>query len=120
MKIKNNGTINTNNRDAGVHMAQTEFSSQLKEVAEASIFIRFSKLKKRNIAVGDKKTSVTLEPLVWELLHQIAEEQKCHVNDLCAFIADRKHKDASLASAIRIFIISYMNIQLHEQKGNKS
>jgi predicted DNA-binding ribbon-helix-helix protein len=99
-------------------MSHFEFSSQLKEVAEASIFIRFSRLKKRNITVGEKKTSVTLEPLVWELLHKIADEQSCHANDLCTFIADRKHKDASLASAIRIFIMSYMNIQFHENKGN--
>jgi len=76
------------------------------------MFIRLSKLKKRNIHVGDKKTSVTLEPLVWELLHNIADEQKSTVHELCTFINDRKNKDASLASAMRIFVMAYMNVQV--------
>lgn len=94
------------------NMAVSKISKKVIEAAEASIFIRLSKLKKRNIHVGEKKTSVTLEPLVWELLHDIAIAQKCHVNDLCSFIDERKNKDASLASAIRIFVMAYMNIQI--------
>jgi predicted DNA-binding ribbon-helix-helix protein len=86
-------------------------SKKLIETSEAAVFIRLSKLKKYNIIVGNKKTSVTLEPLVWELLHDIANDQRCHINDLCSFIDERKNKDASLASAIRIFILAYMNIQ---------
>jgi predicted DNA-binding ribbon-helix-helix protein len=89
--------------------------SKLTNIAESAIFIKLSKLKKRNIVVQSKKTSVTLEPLVWEILHEIADEKACHVNDLCDFINARKHREASLASAIRIFIMAYMNIQLLEK-----
>lgn len=87
-------------------------SKKVIEAAEASIFIRLSKLKKRNIHVGDKKTSVTLEPLVWELLHNIADDQNFSVHELCTFINDRKNKEASLASAMRVFVMAYMKIQI--------
>lgn len=94
----------------------SSLSKKLIQTSEAAIFIRLSKLKKYNITIGNKKTSVTLEPLVWELLHDIANEQGCHINDLCEFINERKNLDASLASAIRIFILAYTKIQQKEQK----
>lgn len=97
-------------------MGTEKLSKKVIEAAEASVFIRLSKLKKRNIYVGAKKTSVTLEPLVWELLHDIADAQNCHVNELCEFIYTRKNKEASLASAIRIFVMAYMNIQMKGQE----
>ncbi|MGH1375535.1 MAG: ribbon-helix-helix domain-containing protein [Alphaproteobacteria bacterium] len=82
------------------------------ETAEASIFISLNELKKRNIFIHEKRTSVTLEPQVWNILHEIAEEQECGVHELCSFIYDRKNPDSSLASAIRVFLISYLNIKV--------
>ena len=93
-------------------MSERKVTKHIIEASEAGVFVKLSKLKKRNIALGSKKTSVTLEPLVWELFHDIAQEQECHVNDLCSFIDDRKNSDASLSSAIRVFVMAYMNIQL--------
>lgn len=84
--------------------------SKLLETAEASILIRLNELKKRNIVVDDKRTSVTLEPLVWEILHEIASEQDCTIHELCSFINERKGANSSLSSAIRVFLISYLYI----------
>ena len=95
-------------------MVDRKITKKINKTVEASIFIKLNILKKYNIFVNDKKTSVTLEPLVWELLHAIATEQKCHIHDLCSFISERKHPDASLASAIRVFIMAYQNIGLKE------
>ena len=85
---------------------------QALETAEASIYVSLNELKKRNIFVGDKRTSVTLEPQVWSILHEVAEEQGCDVHELCTFIYERKGSDSSLASAIRVFLISYLNVKL--------
>lgn len=85
------------------------------EVAEASLFIRLSTLKKRNIQIGDKRTSVTLEPQVWKILHEVANEQSVDVHDLCAFIDKRKHPKSSLASAIRVYLISYLHIKTQKK-----
>lgn len=97
-------------------MAGQKISQKINKTVEAGIFIKLNILKKYNIFVNDKKTSVTLEPLVWELFNGIAAEQKCHVNDLCSFIGERKHPKASLASAIRVFIMAYQNIELKERE----
>ncbi len=82
------------------------------ETAEASIFVSISELKKRNVFIGEKRTSVTLEPQVWSILHDVAEQQGCDVHELCAHINDRKADGTSLSSAIRVFLISYLNIKL--------
>lgn len=82
------------------------------ETAEASIFVSLNELKKRNVMIGGKRTSVTLEPQIWAILHDVAEEQKCTIHQLCSFINERKSEDSSLASAIRVFLISYLNIKV--------
>lgn len=80
------------------------------EAAEASVFISFNELKKRNVFIGGRRTSVTLEPQVWSILQDVAELQKCTVHELCSFIYERKSSDSSLASAIRVFLLSYLHI----------
>lgn len=90
--------------------------SKLLETAEAAILIRLNELKKRNIVIGGKRTSVTLEPLVWEILHEIANEQDCTIHDLCTFIHERKGDNSSMSSAIRVFLISYLYIN-YKKKG---
>ncbi|MGH1403681.1 MAG: ribbon-helix-helix domain-containing protein [Alphaproteobacteria bacterium] len=89
---------------------------QIVETAEASIYISLSELKKRNVFVKGKRTSVTLEPQVWNILHEVAEEQSCDVHELCSFIYDRKNPSSSLASAIRVFLISYLDIKVKKVK----
>lgn len=82
------------------------------ETSEASLFLKLNQLAKRNITIGEKRTSVTLEPQVWTILHEIAQEQQCTIHDLCTFVNDRKAEDTSLASAIRVFLMSYLYINL--------
>ena len=89
----------------------------MQESSEASLFLRLNELKKRNIKIKGSRTSVRLEPQVWEILHQIADEMGCDVNQLCEFIHNRKSECSSLSSAIRVFLISYLNIQ--RKKGGR-
>lgn len=89
--------------------------NEILETAEASIYVSLSELKKRNIIIAGKRTSVTLEPQIWNILHNVAEEQGCDVHQLCTFISERKPDDASLASAIRVFLISYLDIKLKKK-----
>lgn len=82
------------------------------ETAEASIFVSLNELKKYNVMVAGKRTSVTLEPKVWSILNEIAEDQGASIHELCSFIAGRKSNDSSLSSAIRVFLISYLHIKV--------
>ena len=88
---------------------------QVLETAEASIFISMNELKKRNVFIGERRTSVTLEPQVWNILRDTAQGLGCTIHELCTFIYDRKGADSSLSSAIRVFLISYLNIKVKQE-----
>ncbi len=90
--------------------------SRLLETVEASLFVKFNELKKRNVRIGTTRTSVTLEPQVWDILHEVAEEQGCTVHELCTFISERKDKKSSLTSAIRVFLLSYLHVRSKKGK----
>lgn len=86
------------------------------ETVEASLFLGTNALEKHNITINDTRTSVKLEPRVWHVLKQAAAMEGCTVNDLCSFIYNRKGEGSSLASAIRVFLIAYLDIKLQTMK----
>ncbi|CAA7623365.1 conserved hypothetical protein [Candidatus Terasakiella magnetica] len=59
----------------------------------------------RNIRVRGKRTSVKLESEFWNALEMMAEEAQCSLDDLCD-TARRRYEANSLASAIRVFVLS--------------
>ncbi len=62
---------------------------------------------KRSVEIAGHKTSISLEPLFWDLLRQVAEEQGLPLNALVARIdAERIQADypPGLASAIRTWL----------------
>lgn len=81
------------------------------ETAEASVFVRTNKLVMRSLRLSDRQTTVRLEPQVWKILQDVAEEHDSNVNDLCDLIDKRKGAASTLSSAIRVFLISYLHIQ---------
>jgi predicted DNA-binding ribbon-helix-helix protein len=91
--------------------------NEVLETAEASIYISLSELKKRNVVINGSRTSVTLEPQIWTILHKVADNHGCDIHNLCSFIFDRKNEETSLASAIRVFLISYLDICLEKGKA---
>ncbi len=64
---------------------------------------------KRSIEIAGHKTSISLEPLFWDLLRQIAAHEGVPVNALVARIdAERLEADTppGLASAIRVWLVA--------------
>ena len=92
----------------------SEFIKHIQTV-EASLTIKLNTMKKYSVSVSDKRTSITLEPMIWEILHEIADDQDCTVHELCTFIDSRKKEGANLSSAIRVFLLSYLFI--HYKQG---
>lgn len=62
---------------------------------------------KRSVEIAGHKTSISLEPVFWELLKQAAHEEAVPVNALVARI-DAQRLDAptppGLASALRVWL----------------
>lgn len=65
-----------------------------------------SSLVNRNVMVGDRRTSIRLEPELWDALHDICRREKRSMKDLCTLV-DSTSRAGSLTSAIRVFILNY-------------
>lgn len=58
----------------------------------------------RNVRVAGRRTSIRLEPDLWERLQEIAANSGRTVHDVCSEIRER-NPGISLTSAIRVFIV---------------
>ena len=65
-----------------------------------------SSLVIRNISVGGHRTSVRLEPVMWDALKDIARRQQVTVHKLVTEI-DRERTASSLTAAIRVYIVDF-------------
>ena len=64
---------------------------------------------KRSIAIAGHRTSISLEPVFWDWLRDVAEEEGLPVSALVARIdAERIQADTppGLASAIRVWLVA--------------
>jgi predicted DNA-binding ribbon-helix-helix protein len=65
-----------------------------------------STVKKRSIAIGGHKTSVSLEDYFWTSLKQIARERTSTVSELIE-VLDAAREVGSLSSTIRVFVLDH-------------
>jgi predicted DNA-binding ribbon-helix-helix protein len=68
---------------------------------------RQSALVMRNISVRGHRTSIRLEPQIWESMTEICRREFCTPHDVCSYVAERKPPNGSLTSSLRVFILSY-------------
>jgi predicted DNA-binding ribbon-helix-helix protein len=65
-----------------------------------------STVKKRSIAIGGHKTSVSLEDYFWTSLKQIARERTTTVSELVE-VLDAARAVGNLSSTIRVFVLDH-------------
>lgn len=66
----------------------------------------------RNLVVAGKRTSVRMEPLLWDCLMEISSREVHSLNDIATMI-DARRGDSALTAALRIFILSYFRTATH-------
>ena len=71
-------------------------------------------LPPRTVFLRDRKTSVRLEPVMWEALDGIARHHSITVNDLVEGIDRNRGWDEGLTAAIRVNIVKYYRDLLSE------
>ena len=67
---------------------------------------RPSTLVNRNVTVGGRRTSVRLEPAMWEALRHVCERERKSLNGVVTEIA-RSQVESSLTASIRVYLMSY-------------
>ena len=63
-------------------------------------------LVSRNVSVGGRRTSVRLEPDMWEALHEMAERENTPLSAIVTRI-DAERRASTLTSAIREHLVRY-------------
>jgi predicted DNA-binding ribbon-helix-helix protein len=84
--------------------------------AEASMRSSIVKIKKHDVTIAGRKTSVTLEDAFWKGLRKIADGWDQPLRELIADI-DAKRQSANLSSALRLFVLQYFRDELAWQGG---
>ena len=77
-------------------------------------------LVSRNVTVYGRRTSVRLEPEMWDALKDVAKREKCSVHNLCTLVFLRKSTDTSLTAAIRVFLVLYYKAAATEDGHQKA
>jgi predicted DNA-binding ribbon-helix-helix protein len=70
----------------------------------------------RNIKVWGRRTSIRLEPQLWESMTEICRRESCTPHEVCSYVASLKH--GSLASSLRVFMLDYFRASATES-GHK-
>jgi predicted DNA-binding ribbon-helix-helix protein len=81
---------------------------------------RQSALVLRNISVRGRRTSIRLEPEIWDTLAEICGREFCTPNDVCSYVDERKPPHGSLTSSLRVFILDYFRRSSTEEGHRRS
>lgn len=84
---------------------------------ESSVVFRALKttLLSKNITVSKHRTSVRLEPEMWDALKDISRREGCTIHDVCTLVHLRKPPGTSLTAAIRVFLMLYYRLAATEE-----
>lgn len=66
-----------------------------------------SSLVSRNVSINNHRTSIRLEPDMWNGLREICRREHISMHELCSMVAGQKGSNTSLTAAIRVFIMAY-------------
>ena len=69
---------------------------------------------KHSLTLQGHRTSVSLEAEFWDAFRKIARDQALPLNALASQIDAKRDTDTGLASAIRLFVLSYYRDQLDD------
>jgi len=65
-----------------------------------------SSLVSRNITVAGHRTSMRLEPEMWDALFDICRRESLSPHDVCT-VVDARRRASSLTAALRVFVMNY-------------
>lgn len=71
-------------------------------------------VNKRSVAIRGHRTSFSLEDEFWVELKQISQTRKISLAQLVTQVDLRRQEDENLSSALRLFVLRQLKIQLSE------
>ena len=68
----------------------------------------------RNVTVSGHRTSIRLEPELWDALREICRREGRTIHEICSMV-DRRRQGSSLTAALRVFIMLYFRVAATEE-----
>jgi predicted DNA-binding ribbon-helix-helix protein len=94
-------------RDSLRHGAHNGFKTRLADSQEST-------LRSGNVTVGGRRTSIRLEPAMWQALREISVREGKTMHALVTEI-ERGRAQSSLTAAIRVFLLDYFRAAATEE-----
>lgn len=92
-----------------------------KSLSEATKPMRTkSSLVSRNVTIAGHRTSVRLEPEMWNGLAEACRRECATMHEVCTVIASHKPTGTSLTAAIRVFVMAYYRAAATEDGHNRA
>lgn len=79
-----------------------------------------SSLVSRNITLNGHRTSMRLEPAMWNALIEICRREKLSIHQLCSMVAQHKSEQSSFTASVRVFAMSYFKSAATEEGHQKA
>ncbi len=79
-----------------------------------------SSLISRNITLDGHRTSMRLEPAMWNALIEICRREKLSIHQICSLVAQHKAEETSFTAAVRVFAMSYYKAAATEEGHQKA
>ncbi|MGB9152721.1 MAG: ribbon-helix-helix domain-containing protein [Alphaproteobacteria bacterium] len=79
-----------------------------------------STLVSRNIVVSGHRTSVRLEPEMWDGLREICRRERSNLHQICTSVSLQKIDESSLTASIRVFVMRYYRNAATEEGHSKA
>lgn len=95
-------------------------SARVRQATPAKADILRSTLVSRNVTVAGKRTSVRLEPEMWDGLQEICRRERANMHQICTAVNGQKRAATSLTAAIRVSIMRYFRQAATEDGHNKA
>jgi len=74
---------------------------------------------RKNIMLGTRRTSVSLEDQVWDGLTEICRREEVSVDELCTEVEGRR-VGSSMSSALRVFLMTYFRMLAEELEAREA
>lgn len=82
-------------------------TQMIADIASQAARLQRSTLQSKNIRIHERRTSVRLEPEMWDALHEIAALEGCTIHHICTAVHDSKTSYTSFTAALRVFLMVY-------------
>lgn len=95
-------------------------NTNIQQAASETALKEKSSLISRNVTVGTHRTSVRLEPDMWNGLREVCRREHVSMHDIATAVSTRKAPNTSLTAAIRVFVMAYFRAAATEEGHSRA